>query len=186
MIDKRSLAQNQFIFDFTNPQIQIAETWKPVNDVVMGGASQSSISLANSKAIFSGIVSTDNNGGFASVRTHNFHPPLDLSNYKGIELKVIGDGKRYKFIARCAGQWDGVSYCYSFDTIYNFTTIVQVPFNELIPVFRAKTVSEASQIDTSKIYSLQLMLSKFEYDGRLNPQFEAGSFTLQIEYIKVY
>ena len=56
----------------------------------------------------------------------------------------------------------------------------------MIPVFRAKTVQEANKIDASKIYSMQLMLSKFEYDGELNPKFEAGSFTLQIEYIKAY
>ena len=30
------------------------------------------------------------------------------------------------------------------------------------------------------------MLSKFEYNGDLNPKFNAGSFTLQIEYIKAY
>ena len=180
------VADRKIIFDFTNPNSQIRETWGAVDDVVMGGVSQSSIRLADNKAIFSGIVSTDNNGGFASVRTRNFDEPLDLSDYEGIELKLTGDGKRYKFIARCEGKWDGVGYCYSFDTVYDFPTTIQIPFKDLIPVFRAKTVSEATQIDASKIYSMQLMLSKFEYDGELNPKFEAGSFSLQIESIKAY
>ena len=179
-------ADNKLIFDFTNPSAEIKETWGAVDDVVMGGVSQSSIRLGNDKAIFSGIVSTDNNGGFASVRTRNFSVPLDLSDYEGIELKVTGDGKRYKFIARCEGKWDGIGYCYSFDTVYDFPTTVRVPFRDLIPVFRAKTVSEANQLDASKIYSMQLMLSKFEYDGELNPKFEAGSFKLEVEYIKAY
>jgi uncharacterized protein YbjT (DUF2867 family) len=30
------------------------------------------------------------------------------------------------------------------------------------------------------------MLSKFEYDGALNPKFSAGGFALHIEYIKAY
>jgi hypothetical protein len=30
------------------------------------------------------------------------------------------------------------------------------------------------------------MLSKFEYDGALNPKFEPGSFGLEVEYIKAY
>ena len=81
------------------------------------------------------MVSTDNNGGFASVRTRNFSPPMDLSDYDGIEIKVIGDGKRYKFITRCETKWDGVGYCYSFDTIHNQPTIIHIPFKELIPVF---------------------------------------------------
>ncbi len=176
----------KLIFDFTSPNADIQETWGAVDDVVMGGVSQSNIHLADNKAIFSGIVSTDNNGGFASVRTRNFMPPMDLSDYEGIELKVIGDGKRYKFITRCEGQWDGVGYCYSFDTVYNFPTTIRIPFKDFIPVFRAKTVKEAGELDSSKVYSMQLMLSKFEYDGELNPKFEAGSFTLQVESIAAY
>ena len=179
-------ADSRLIFDFTNSNNLIKETWGAVDDVVMGGVSQSNIRLAENKAIFAGIVSTDNNGGFASVRTRNFSTPLDLSSYTGIELRVIGDGKRYKFISRCEGKWDGIGYCYSFDTVYNFPTVIRIPFTELIPVFRAKTVSEASQIDASKIYSMQLMLSKFEYDGDLNPKFEAGSFALEVEHIRAY
>ncbi len=179
-------ATERVLFDFTNPNADIKETWGAVDDVVMGGVSQSGIRLADNKAIFSGVVSTENNGGFASVRTRNFEPPMDLSDYEGIELKVIGDGKRYKFITRCEGKWDGVGYSYSFDTIHDFPTTIRIPFKDLIPVFRAKTVEEATQIDSEKVYSMQLMLSKFEYDGELNPKFEAGSFKLEVEYIKAY
>lgn len=176
----------QIIFDFADPSSDLSATWGAIDDVVMGGVSQSKIRFADNKAIFTGVVSTDNNGGFASVRTRNFTPPMDLSDYQGIELRVIGDGKRYKFIIRCEGQWDGVGYCYSFDTIYDYPTTVRIPFKDLIPVFRAKTVQSASQLDSAKIYSMQLMLSKFEYDGELNPQFEAGSFKLEVESIKAY
>ncbi|MGL5077333.1 MAG: CIA30 family protein, partial [Waterburya sp.] len=179
-------ATSRAIFDFTYPNTDLKETWGAIDDVVMGGVSQSNIRLADNKAIFTGIVSTDNNGGFASVRTRNFDPPIDLSDYAGIELKVIGDGKRYKFITRCEGQWDGIGYCYSFDTVYDFPTTIRIPFEELIPVFRAKTVSEASKFNASQVYSMQLMLSKFEYDGELNPKFEPGSFSLQVESITAY
>lgn len=179
-------ATERVMFDFTNPDNDLKETWGAIDDVVMGGVSQSNIRLADDRAFFSGIVSTDNNGGFASVRTRNFSPPMNLSDYEGIEIRVTGDGKRYKFITRCEGKWDGVGYCYSFDTIYNFPTTIRIPFKELIPVFRAKTVTEASQFDSAKVYSMQLMLSKFEYDGELNPKFETGSFQLEVEYIKAY
>ena len=187
IIDKHiAQADSKLIFDFTNPSIDLQETWGAVDDVVMGGVSQSQIRLAEERAIFTGIVSTENNGGFASVRTRNFEPPMDLSGYEGIELKVKGDGKRYKFITRCEGKWDGVGYCYSFDTIYDYPTVVRIPFKDLIPVFRAKTVGEASQLDSAKVYSMQLMLSKFEYDGELNPKFEPGAFKLEVEYIRAY
>lgn len=174
------------LFDFSDPNSENNSNWNAVNDVVMGGVSQSGFHLADRQAIFSGHVSTDNNGGFASVRTPNFEPPLDLADYKGIELKVKGDGKRYKFITRCEGKWDGISYNHSFDTVYDFPITVKIPFDQLSPVFRAKTVPEAGSFDSSKVYALQLMLSKFEYDGELNPKFEPGNFTLAIESIKAY
>ena len=179
-------ASLKVLFDFTNPTVDIKETWGAVDDVVMGGVSQSNIRLSRDCAIFSGMVSTDNNGGFASVRTRNFSPPLNLSDFEGIELRVKGDGKRYKFITRCEGKWDGIGYCYSFDTVYNFPITIRIPFKDLIPVFRAKTVTDADKLDSSKVYSMQLMLSKFEYDGTLNPKFEAGAFGIEIEYIKAY
>ncbi|MGL5872402.1 MAG: CIA30 family protein [Xenococcaceae cyanobacterium] len=178
--------EEKVLFDFTNPSIDVKEAWGAVDDVVMGGVSESQIRIANDRAIFSGVVSTDNNGGFASVRTRNFEPPLNLSEYEGIELKVKGDGKRYKFITRCEGKWDGIGYCYSFDTIDNCSMTVRIPFQDLLPVFRAKTVRDADKFDRSQVYSMQLMLSKFEYDGALNPQFQPGFFNLEVESIKAY
>ncbi|MGK7872303.1 MAG: CIA30 family protein [Xenococcaceae cyanobacterium] len=183
----KSLKQREkLLFDFTNPSEDLKEIWGALDDVVMGGVSQSGIQLAGNKAVFSGNVSTANSGGFASVRTRNFNPPWDLSGYEGIELRVQGDGKRYKFITRCESKWDGIGYCYSFDTLHNCWTTIRIPFADLIPVFRAKTVPDAGAFDASKVYSMQLMLSKFEYDRGLNPKFEPGLFGLEVESIKAY
>jgi uncharacterized protein YbjT (DUF2867 family) len=179
-------SEEKMLFDFTQPHPALKEIWGAVDDVVMGGVSQSSIRLVNGRGLFSGQVSTANRGGFASVRTRNFSPALDLSAYQGILLQLQGDGKRYKFITRCEGNWDGVGYCYSFDTIANFSQSLEIPFHQLIPVFRAKTVPEVGPIDTQSIYSLQLMMSKFEYNGELNPTFSEGLFGLEIEAIKAY
>jgi len=162
------------------------QIWGAVDDVVMGGVSNSNLIFKEDKAVFTGNVSTDNNGGFVSVRSKNFNPPWDLSAYQGIRLRVQGDGQRYKFITRCEGKWDGISYCYSFNTIANVWMTIDIPFTKLIPVFRAKIVPSADKFDSTKVYSLQLMLSKFEYDGAYNPTFRAGIFSLEIESIKAY
>jgi hypothetical protein len=42
-----------------------------------------------------GVVSTDNSGGFASVRCRNWEPPLDLGAYEGVRLRLRGDGQRW-------------------------------------------------------------------------------------------
>jgi uncharacterized protein YbjT (DUF2867 family) len=174
------------LFDFKNPTDDLKEAWGAVDDVVMGGVSESSIRLCDRAALFSGIVSTDNSGGFASVRTRNFDSPLNLAGYEGIELRVKGDGQRYKFILRSESKWDGISYCYSFDTEKDRWIDVRIPFNALIPVFRAKTLKDAPVLDSSQVCAVQLMLSKFEYDGGLNPKFTPGGFALQVETIKAY
>ncbi|HAX85400.1 MAG TPA: NADH:ubiquinone oxidoreductase [Cyanobacteria bacterium UBA11370] len=176
----------QLLFDFKNPTDDLKETWGAVDDVVMGGVSESSIRLIDQAALFSGIVSTANSGGFVSVRTRNFNPPLNLSEYEGVELRVKGDGQRYKFILRSESKWDGISYCYSFDTQKDSWVDVRIPFQALIPVFRAKTLKDVPAFDSSQVYALQLMLSKFEYDGGLNPNFQPGGFALQVETIKAY
>ena len=186
-IAKPSLnAGEKRLFDFSKPSSNLREVWGAVDDVVMGGVSQSGIRLVGDRAIFSGNVSTANNGGFASIRTRNLTPPIDLSAYQGIALRVKGDGDRYKFIIRAEGKWDGIGYSYSFDTVKDSWITVKIPFSELIPVFRAKTVPDAGTFNHSQVYSMQLMLSKFEYDGRLNPHFSPGFFQLEIESISAY
>jgi len=179
-------ANEKLLFDFTNPSEDLKNIWGAVDDVVMGGVSESDIRLVDDTALFAGNVSTANSGGFASVRTRNFEPPFNLVGYEGVELRVRGDGKRYKFLIRTETKWDGAAYSYSFDTVSNSWSSVRIPFTELVPVFRAKTLPDFPAIDPSKIYSFQLMLSKFEYDGELNPRFSPGGFALQVESIKAY
>jgi uncharacterized protein YbjT (DUF2867 family) len=179
-------AGERVLFNFTNPSTELKETWGAVDDVVMGGVSQSNIHLVEGTALFSGYVSTANSGGFASVRTKNFTPGFNLSGSEGIELRLKGDGQRYKFLLRTETQWDGVAYSYSFDTEANTWMNVRIPFADTTAVFRAKTLRDSQPIDTSKICSFQLMLSKFEYDGGLNPKFTPGGFSLQVESIKAY
>ncbi len=177
---------NLQIFDFTQFSRDLQSQWGAVDDVVMGGVSESGIRVAEGYALFSGNVSTENSGGFASVRNRNFNPSLNLSNYRGIELRIKGDGQRYKFFVRTEETWDGVGYAYSFDTIADEWLTIQIPFQDLVPIFRAKTVSNAQPIETNRICSFQLMLSKFEYNRALNPRFTPGRFSLQIAAISAY
>ena len=169
----------------------------PIDDVVMGGVSSSTLSISplggeggGAGGIFAGNVTQANNGGFASVRSKNFSPSMDVSGYDGFELRIKGDGQRYKFIARTEDSFDGVGYTCSFDTAPGAWQTIRIPFSNLIPVFRAKTITDGSKkpfVDVNDhLSSVQLMLSKFEYDGQLNPKWSEGAFELPIQYIKAY
>ena len=178
--------QAGLIFDFTQPSSTLNQVWGALDDVVMGGVSASSFQMQDSAALFTGTVSTENSGGFASVRTRNFDPPLNLTGHSGIELRLKGDGQRSKFLVRDEDSWDSLAYTYSFDTVPNQWIEVRIPFNLMSPVFRAKTVADAKALNTARIRSLQLMLSKFEYNGALNPNFQPGEFRLSVRAIAVY
>lgn len=82
------------IFNF-NKDTDINE-WYQTNDDVMGGISNSKMSLNNyGNAVFSGRVSTANNGGFAMTRL-----PVNISvddSKSKIVIKLKGDGKKYQF-----------------------------------------------------------------------------------------
>lgn len=178
--------QAGILFDFTQSATSLNQTWGSLDDVVMGGVSASSFQTQAGVALFTGTVSTANSGGFASVRTRNFEPPLNLSGHNGLELRVQGDGQRYKFLIRDEDSWDSVAYAYSFDTVAEQWITVRIPFAQMIAVFRAKTVNSGRSLNPAHIRALQLMLSKFEYDGALNPHFTPGEFRLLIQTIAVY
>ena len=179
-------ANTKTVFDFSQPNANLRDVWGALDDVVMGGVSQSGVRFVGVSAVFSGNVSTANSGGFASIRTRNFTPALDFSGYDGVLLRVRGDGQRYKFMLRTETTWDSVAYCYSFDTTADEWLTVRIPFTELTPVFRAKTVPNAPVIDVQRVCAVQMMLSKFEYDGALNPAFEPGPFQLEMRSLQLY
>eukprot|EP00878_Enallax_costatus_P006301 GHUV01006605.1.p1 GENE.GHUV01006605.1~~GHUV01006605.1.p1 ORF type:complete len:707 (+),score=173.74 GHUV01006605.1:310-2430(+) len=170
-----------------------ADRWGALDDVVMGGVSESSMVFDRTGGeggaavlVFRGIVRTENSGGFVSVRCKNFQPVLDLSAYEGIQLRVKGNGLRYKMIIRSDTNWDGIGYCRSFDTTDGEWQDIFLPFSEFIPTFRARTLRDGTTLNPASVASVQLMLSKFEYDGELNPKFKTGFMELPIASIKGY
>ncbi|KAI4365178.1 hypothetical protein MLD38_021188 [Melastoma candidum] len=167
--------------------------WGALDDVVMGGVSESSFFMNSNggengepTGVFRGVVSTANNGGFTSIRTKNFPVAEDLSAYDGLELRLKGDGRRYKLIIRTSREWDTVGYTASFNTVNGQWQSVRLPFSSLRPIFRARTVTDSPPFDQSNVVSLQLMFSKFEYDGKLNPSFTEGPFQLPVSSIRAY
>lgn len=71
-------------------------TWESLGDQVMGGQSEGAlIHSEEGVGLFHGTVRLDNGGGFASVKA-DLPEAFDASQYKGIELLALGDGKTYK------------------------------------------------------------------------------------------
>jgi NADH dehydrogenase [ubiquinone] 1 alpha subcomplex assembly factor 1 len=151
------------------------ESWRIINDGVMGGLSQSNIISSDfGTAIFKGTVSLENYGGFASTRT--VPVSYDLGEYEGIRIRVKGDGKKYQFRLRTDDSFDGISYRYEFTTEAGTWTIIDIPFNECKPVFRGRILKDVEAIIPEEIKQLGFLISDKQ----------SGEFQIEIDWIKAY
>ena len=99
-----------FEFDGSDPG-----RWVPVHDTVMGGRSEGGMEMGGGVLRFSGNLSLENNGGFASIRHAG---SMDLTGRTGIRLKVRGDGRRFGLRLQTEARYYGrpVSWSADFDT----------------------------------------------------------------------
>ncbi|MBR9975044.1 MAG: CIA30 family protein [Bacteroidetes bacterium] len=158
------------IFDFTLPES--TESWQPVDDVVMGGVSESRmVHDSDGHAVFAGTLSRENNGGFASIRCAP--KQLELGDFDGIRLRVCGDGKIYRLRLRMDGGFDGLAYQESFPTEDGVWSTVDIPFTDFRPSFRGRDVPNAPALDPGSIRQIGLMIADVQQ----------GAFRLEIALI---
>jgi hypothetical protein len=135
-----------------------AASWYAVDDVVMGGISRSGFDLPEpGTARFSGRVSLDNGGGFASVRT----PPRawDTAGAKAFVLRVRGDGRTYKLTLRTGDGFDGVQYQARFAPPAGEWTDARLPVASFVPTFRGRTLAGVPPLDPAEVRAFGLMVS---------------------------
>jgi len=148
--------------------------WAPVNDVVMGGVSRSTISPEEpGTARFAGLVSLENSGGFASVRT----APRAWATAGAIAfaLRVHGDGRTYKFTVRTDDGFDGILYQARFTPPAGEWYETRLPLDSFSATFRGRVVSGAPPLDAGRVRALGLMISDRQ----------AGPFELLVDRIAV-
>ncbi len=166
-------SEETLLFDFGT--LNHMDNWLIVNDGVMGGLSRSRFVLSDrNTAVFSGNVRLENNGGFASTRTKAMQFQLD--GFKGILIRVKGDGKKYQFRIRTSDRFDGVAYRYHFETKTDQWQTIAIPFDECVPVFRGRILRDVGPVSPKDIQQLGVMAS----DG------QSGEFQLEIQWIKAY
>lgn len=160
------------LFDFSKPHT--ASLFHPIGDQVMGGVSTGGLEADEGSAVFSGIISFENQGGFASVRSKD--GSWDLSPFEGIELDIKGDGLVYKLSLTTALRRDSVVYRARFRPAADRWDAVRIPFGEFSPSFRGNVVPEAPPLDPSKINTFGFLISDRQ----------EGPFRLAIKSIKAY
>jgi monofunctional biosynthetic peptidoglycan transglycosylase len=164
------------IIDFSRQGgVRGVDDWLVVNDGVMGGISTSQIQATSSgTAVFTGHLSLENNGGFASVRTRL--DGLDLTEFDGIAIRARGDGRTYQLRFRTDRRFDGVTYRTTFVTKPGEWTIVRLPFTKFEPTFRGRRLRGVEPLDTSRLQQLAFMVADKN----------EGPFRLEVQWVKPF
>mmetsp|Transcript_26186 Transcript_26186/g.83691 ORF Transcript_26186/g.83691 Transcript_26186/m.83691 type:complete len:633 (+) Transcript_26186:205-2103(+) len=162
------------------------EDWERLDDVIMGGASSSGISEATPEADgFTGVVWSGElvveGGGFCGTRTVPLE--VDLGAYDGLQMRVRGDGQRYKVNIKTDefGAEPESTYQAVFDTVEGQWMDVRLPWANFVAVRRALVTRDAPPLDPAAIVKLGLVLSRFEFNRFPNPSYKPGPFRLEID-----
>ena len=156
------------IFEFNASETN----WFVRNDAVMGGISSSRFSIQNGTLTFSGRIRLENDGGFAGIRS--YPKASNLSAFKGITLRVRGDGKRYA-IQLVTSSARRVTYRAVFATTAGKWREVIVPFSAFRPT-RSGNLLRGPALNTGTIERYGLTVG----NGR------AENFKCELDWIRAY
>ncbi|WP_185964289.1 CIA30 family protein [Aliikangiella marina] len=150
-----------------------AAEWWIVNDTVMGGRSASELLVSKQDAFmrFTGNLSLENNGGFASTRSHT--PAGYFGDAEKVCIEVRGDGREYQFRLRSDRNFDGYAYVQSFQTQQNQWQSFSFQLANFVPQFRGRLIKGAPVLSADNIRQVGFLL------GDKNP----GRFQLDFRFI---
>jgi len=165
--------------------------WSSLNDTIMGGQSSGRCSASLEGLLMESLV-VEEGGGFVSCRSPELVPPLDLSAYGALELELEGDGRRFKLAIACADRVTGAAelipgglrWVAEFATQPQGVSRVVIPFQRLTPSVRARPLGLPLRFDARRVSRLQLLHSKFNDNGGLNPGFRPGPLRLLVRAIR--
>ena len=102
---------------------------------------------------------------------------LNLSEFNGIRLEVLGDGRRYTWRLETPATWRGtpIGYWADFDTNEGQRTVVEVAFDDFVPQVRGRRL-DGPPLDTGSLTGMGLMI----YDGR------DGPFQIRLGEVRAY
>ncbi|MFM7269281.1 MAG: CIA30 family protein [Cyanobium sp.] len=169
--------------------------WHPLNDTIMGGRSSGACRISPTGLVLEAHV-VEEGGGFVSVRSPLFSPPLDLSAFSALRLDLAGEGRRFKLAVACsdgiAGLTElvpgGLRWVHEFATASEGFSQVRIGFDQLTPSLRARPLEGLPlglplKFDPSRITRLQLLHSRFDDGGGRNAGFRAGDLRLELRAI---
>lgn len=122
--------------------------WRIINDNVMGGLSSGNVQYQGQRLIFSGTVSTQNNGGFTSI--YKSMDPLD-GPIKGVNVTLLGDGNAYQLRLRTQVDGNELTYKADFTSQKNKYMTIYFKLDDFEATFRGRLIENAPNINADAI-----------------------------------
>jgi NADH dehydrogenase [ubiquinone] 1 alpha subcomplex assembly factor 1 len=162
----------RMVMDFKDPSA--VRGWQAFTDSVIGGKSLGAIkSSGQGVAVFDGTISLEH-GGFVMVRCPN--GDYDLHGCTGVEIRLRGDGKRYKFVVKTSPEDNGFEYLADIWTEKETLQTVRVSFDSFKANWQGINLIGWAKIDPAKIVSMGFMIANYQ----------EGPFRLEIESVKAW
>lgn len=169
--DGQVARDGRWLFAFETPES--VKNWMPVNDTVMGGVSIGGCRWNESGTlVFSGSISLENNGGFASLRVDA--GALDLSGYDELHLRVRGDGRRYALSVQTDHWIMAGAYYYDFPTEAGQWQELRAPLRAFEARSFGRRLGAAPLLNASDIRAFGFIISDKQ----------AGPFRLEVDWVK--
>lgn len=145
--------------------------WRIVNDTVMGGRSVADLQFGTQGMVFSGRLSLENNGGFASARRSQV--ALGWQRDRSVQVTALGDGRTYQFRLYTALTQDGVAYAAPLPTQPGTPVSKTFSAQDFTAVWRGRPVPDAPPLHFDDVRQLGFMLVDKQ----------AGDFQLTVESV---
>lgn len=150
--------------------------WFTLNDDVMGGISSSRFDREEpSIGVFSGALSLENNGGFATIRSRS--EDFELEGTRGIRVRLKGDGREYG-LSVLAGDERGRSGSWrkKFTAPAGEWVVLDVPYEEMVLNVRGRRFPDVGPPDPAGVRSFSFIIA----DKDETP------FRLEVDWIAAY
>ena len=172
-VEEPLFSEDAMVIDFG---IAGTDDWIAVNDTVMGGVSSGTVTYDESVMVFEGVVSTDSNGGFTSVRGPQ--TSLDLSGYDRVLIHLRSTGQPFSMVLAHKVFWFEDQFKFDIPATGDDWKTIEIPladfenyaFNGGYPT---ATGTMMTPEDRSEILHIEFM-SKL---------FEDGDFRLEVDFI---
>jgi hypothetical protein len=170
-LNKEKLMNKSTVLKAFNNEANLDE-WQVTNDAVMGGLSVGNTQLSSKALVFSGKISTENNGGFTSVFKK---APTLPEAVNSIRINILGDGNTYQLRVRSKVTGYVLAYNIDFDTKKDQLTEHTFYLADFTASFRGRIIENAPLLDAKSISHVGFLI-KAKQEQRFSLSVQAIKF----------